>query len=268
MKADMNEMVEMALEGDRDAVTRLIRSVQDRVYALSLKMLYSTSDAEDAAQEILIKIITRLEGFRKESSFQTWAMKIASNHLLSRREKLARTAFTFESCEEMIHREIPDRSSSEFSQAEQGLLVNEMRVLCVQGLFQCLDRNHRVAYILSATMDVTGSEGAAILGISAANFRKRVSRARIGIREFLVKNCELFEASNPCKCGVQAVAAFKSGILKPGRLSDSSSPGQKLRELEILSREVALMRIHPDYAAPEALVENIQSLLGPDFMKT
>ena len=81
MKKDKKEMVSLALEGDRGALEYLIRSIQDRIYRLSLKMLYHISDSEDATQDILIKIVTRLDSFRQESTFDTWAMKIASNHL-------------------------------------------------------------------------------------------------------------------------------------------------------------------------------------------
>jgi hypothetical protein len=54
MKQDCNEIVSLAMEGDRHALESLIRSVQDRIYHLALKMLCHRVDAEDATQEILI----------------------------------------------------------------------------------------------------------------------------------------------------------------------------------------------------------------------
>lgn len=269
-KEEKKEKVCLAMEGDRDALEWLIRSVQDRIYGLSLKMLYLPPDAEDATQEILIKIVTRLDSYRQESSFDTWAMTIASNHLLNKRKHVSKYKFTFQSCEKMIIRDIPDHSTLIYSKAEQDLLVEEMRISCMQGLLQCLDWAHRIVYILGETMDVSGAEGSAILGITPAAFRKRFSRARERIRNFLSKNCELVHEGNPCECASQAVAAVNHGVMDPDRLQfvthrvvreKSRNTKAQLREMEGLSREAVLMRAHPDYAAPGAFVKGIRNML-------
>ena len=61
--------------------THLLDGVQDMVFGLSLRMLGLVPDAEDATQEILIKVMTRLSTFRQESSLSTWVFRIAVNHL-------------------------------------------------------------------------------------------------------------------------------------------------------------------------------------------
>ena len=219
MEQDVNKVVDRGREGDAEAIEWLIKFIQDRIFALAIKMLYCIPDAEDATQEILIKIVTRLGGFRKESSFSTWALRIASNHLLNMRKRLVRRRFTFKYCEDMIIRDIPDKSTILFSEAEQGLFVDEIRITCVQGLLQCLDREHRIVYVLAQTMDVSGPEGSAILGISPENFRKRFSRARKSIRSFLFKNCELFNERNP------ANVVFSQGprLITAGSIQRTSS---------------------------------------------
>lgn len=271
MKKDAERLVELAMEGDGNAIEQLIKSVQDRIYGLAVKMLYSIPDAEDAAQEILIKIVTRLGSFRKESAFHTWAMKIAANHLLNKRKSKYSKAFTFKSCEEMIIRDMPDPPTLDYARPEQDLIVRELQIVCVQGLFQCLDREHRIVYILGQTMDVTGPEGSQILGITPAGFRKRLSRAREKIRAFLVKNCELFDEGNPCKCVVQTASAVNKNLIHPNDLQHlshtrgracSADPVVQLRQIEKLSRQAALMRIHPDYTAPGAFVGRIREMLS------
>lgn len=270
MEQEMNGLVDRAGEGDADAVEQLVKSVKDRVYALAVKMLYHIPDAEDASQEILIKIVTRLGSFRKESAFPTWAMKIAANHLLNKRRHLDKNRLTFQNCEDRIVRDMPDPSTARYSEVEQGLMVNEIRILCVQGLFQCLDWDLRIVYILGQTMDVSSLEGAVILGITPVNFRKRFSRARKKIRGFLIKNCELFDEHNPCKCNVQSVWAVNNCLIDPGHLHHTTHPAQKtkmrdaigrLRVMEGLSREAALMRAHPDYTAPDTFTRRIRSML-------
>jgi RNA polymerase sigma factor (sigma-70 family) len=270
MAQDNNEIVRLAIEGDKHALESLIISVQDRIYHLALKMLYQRADAEDATQEIMIKIVTRLDSFRQASSFGTWALKIASNHLLNKRKDFTRWRFTFKNCEDMIIRDLPDETTMSYFKAEQEMVVAEMRISCMQGMLQCLDWDHRLAYILAETMDVTGPEGADILNIKPATFRKRLARSRQRIRDFLIRNCELYDEVNPCKCVPQAMAAVNNGFIDPEHLQYANHPVSKgkdidavkrLRLMDGLSREAALMRDHPDYAAPEAFIEGIRAML-------
>ena len=64
------------------------------IYNISLRMLFQKEDAEDATQEILIKILKNIEKFRKESKIETWIYRIAVNHLLDM--KRAKKSITFE----------------------------------------------------------------------------------------------------------------------------------------------------------------------------
>ena len=64
-------LIEKAVDGDSESLEALLLGVQDFVFNLSLRMLGTFADAEDAAQDILLKIITHLSSFRKESSFST-----------------------------------------------------------------------------------------------------------------------------------------------------------------------------------------------------
>jgi hypothetical protein len=87
--AEMNleELVVEASSGSSRALEELVLRIQDQVFALSLRMLYHPSDAEDASQEILIKVITNLHGFRFEGPFRGWVMRIAANHLKATRKR-------------------------------------------------------------------------------------------------------------------------------------------------------------------------------------
>jgi DNA-directed RNA polymerase specialized sigma24 family protein len=60
----LETLVESAREGGRDALGELVRRIQDPVYRLALRALFLPADAEDATQEILVKIITHLSAFR------------------------------------------------------------------------------------------------------------------------------------------------------------------------------------------------------------
>ena len=78
---EMQVLVEKATAGDKKALETLITCVQDMVFNLSLRMLGTFHDAEDASQDILLKIMTHLSSFKGDSSFTTWVFRIALNHL-------------------------------------------------------------------------------------------------------------------------------------------------------------------------------------------
>ena len=74
-----NELVKLAVKGDKNALEELILSVQDMVYNLALRMLWHPEDAKDATQEILIKVVTNLSSFKGNSEFNTWVYRLATN---------------------------------------------------------------------------------------------------------------------------------------------------------------------------------------------
>ena len=71
-----------AAAGDKDAAYALLDAVQDDVYELALRMLGHPADAQDAAQEILVIVLTHLGTFRGESAFSTWVWRIAARRLV------------------------------------------------------------------------------------------------------------------------------------------------------------------------------------------
>src|SRR5260370_13982890 len=72
-----------ARSGDRQALEELIERHQTWIYNIAVRMLYHPQDAEDATQEILIKLLTRLSSFEGRSSFRTWLYRIVVNHVLN-----------------------------------------------------------------------------------------------------------------------------------------------------------------------------------------
>jgi RNA polymerase sigma factor (sigma-70 family) len=78
----LQPLVEKARLGDASAVEALVRELADPLYRLALRMTANPADAEDATQEVLVKVVTHLASFRGESAVRTWAWRIAVRHLL------------------------------------------------------------------------------------------------------------------------------------------------------------------------------------------
>ena len=83
MSIDLERLVERSIQGDKTALEQLLSGIKGLVYNLSLKMLLFPEDSEDATQEILIRVVTRLNSFKGQSKFTTWVYRVASNYLIT-----------------------------------------------------------------------------------------------------------------------------------------------------------------------------------------
>lgn len=271
MKPEMETLVDKALEGDLESLEELIAGLQDRVYGLAIRMLSHPADAEDATQEILVKIATNLGSFQKRSSFTTWVYRIASIHLLTTRKRRAELwGLTFAFCEETVDRGLEYGRTGASYDAEQGLIVKEAMIACLHAVLLCLDRKLRLTFILSHVFGTNSVEGAHILDITPATFRKRLSRARGLVMDFMKKKCGLFNSENPCRCTRQVSFAEKRGLINSEKLVFATHPSQsiedlpnpdQLRHMDEFQRLAALFRSHPDYVAPAGLVEYLKTAL-------
>jgi RNA polymerase sigma factor (sigma-70 family) len=256
--------------GEGRAFDDLIAAIQGRIYGLCLRMLYHPQDAEDAAQEILIKIVTRLDSYRGEGAFRAWTWRIAANHLLSCRRKQGRAALNFEQMADLVVAEgrAPYRELE--AQPLQSLIVEEYRIACLQMVLLGLDRGHRLAYLLDGVFAVSGREGADILGIRPPAYRKRLQRAKARVQNFLRTHCALIEPGNPCICARQADHALASGRMSAGDLLFVRHPcyvrhdptvRDHLRELDALQGISALFKTHPGFRTPAGVVGRLRGLL-------
>src|SRR5712691_9233818 len=208
---DLSALVERARSGDARALDDLVIAVQDLIYGLALRMLWHPEDARDATQEILIRIVTHLSDFRGESRFTSWCYSIAANHLRSTRRSRAEAAqYTFATFEEEL-RSVPSSSDSLGSNPEYAVAVEEVRIGCTLGMLLCLDREHRLAYIVGEILELDHNEGAVFLGISRSAFRQRLSRARKAIVTFTARVCGIVNADNACRCASRLPFAVEQG---------------------------------------------------------
>ncbi|HUJ60095.1 MAG TPA: RNA polymerase sigma factor [Kofleriaceae bacterium] len=257
-------LIERARGGERAALDQLVRATKDMVFNLAIRMLGSPSDAEDATQEILIRIVTHLGSFRGESSFRTWAYRVASNHLLTTRKRGAELrADSFDALEERLANNLTAGDPP----ADDKLLVREAKLICTTTMLACLDRDHRLAYILGEIFDLASDEGAAILEISPEAFRKRLSRARDRMSEFMGKQCGIVNAASACRCAKQAGHAVKAGYLDAKKLEWAAlgcvkeGRPERVADLDTVGRAIEVFRSSPEFIAPESLVRGIQRAL-------
>lgn len=268
---NLENLVEYAKQGRKDALEELVRGIQDPIYNLALRALFLPADAEDATQEILIKVITHLSDFKGDSRLFTWVFSIATNHLLTTHKRRAeKREFSFERAEEGIDAALSLSGADGREGSENDLVVEEIRLSCLQGMMLCLSREIRLAFILGVVFGVTGAEGGRILDIPQATFRQRLSRGRKQIKDFMARKCALVNPGNPCACARMIPHELKIKMLDPKNLRfvthrcharGSDLAAARLQDLDELRRVAVLFRSHPDYAAPETFAESIRRLV-------
>ena len=262
----MEELVAQAKGGDRVALEELVSAVADDVYGLAIRMLWHPHDAEDATQEVLVKVITNLGTFRGEAAFRTWVFRIAANHLIStRRRRAEQQELSFEAFGADLAEGLDTRYDD--GGVDESLLAEEVKIGCTQGMLLCLDREHRAAYILGEVFELPSEQAAYVLGVTPAAYRKRLSRARTRIQSFMRGHCGLVDAENACRCTRRIGRAVELGRLDPRDLLFAGRPARtgplrrSVAEMELLTDAAAVFRSHPDYRTPERVSAALRRLL-------
>lgn len=213
-------LVEAAVQGNRPALESLVLRHQPFIYRLSQRMLYSPEDAADATQEILIRIVTSLGSFRGEAAFRTWAYRIAVRHLVSCKKGRVEHVVSSFTCFAQTLDDTPDLDPPDEGSlpVDVRLVVEEAKVGCLMAMLLCLDREHRMAFLLGELFEASDTVAADVMGISADNARQRLARAREQLRQFLTGRCGLIDEHGTCRCARKTRGFVRQGIVDPARL--------------------------------------------------
>ena len=136
------------------ALEKLVLRHQAWIYNIAVRMVFQPHDAEEVTQEVLVKVITRLSTFKRESKFRTWLYRIAANHVLNMKRRSAETQVTtFAAYGAAIDTtpdlDLPDPTSVPVALP---LLVEEAKHSCTMRLLLCLDRQQRLVSTLGAIL--------------------------------------------------------------------------------------------------------------------
>lgn len=209
---DIEKLVKDSVAGNKISTEKLIRHIQNKVFSLSIRMLWNKEDAQEATQEILIKVITHLSQFKYECKFESWVYRISTNHLIDKKRSDTRLKdISFHSFEKdlMASQVIP--SDDERNSPEYSLQLSEIRLSCTTALLQCLDQDLRISYIIGEILELDHKEAAMVLEITPAAFRKRLERARERVETFTTNVCGLINPSGKCNCSNRLAYAKKCG---------------------------------------------------------
>ena len=267
MSESLETLVTKANSGDKKALESVINEIQDLVYNLSIKMLLFHDDAKDATQEILIKIVTHLSTFRHESKFTTWVYRVATNYLISHKGKKSNSyAMSFDEYEEQIDTGQSESVKYTQNEGELSLLEQDIRIGCTQGLLLCLNEEDRMVYILSVILDYNSKEGSEIIGISPENFRKKLSRSKTKIQNFMDNKCGIVNENNPCRCKKKIDFLVDNKLMNPKKLEYTTKENlNKINfeeKLGAMNKMEAIYKATPTFPAPETLLQDLKNVFS------
>ena len=180
------ELVRRACEGDKDAFYCLVRPCERAIYVAAVSILNNPADAEEVAQEAVLKAFTHLAGFRAEAKFSTWLIQITINEARLRLRKDRR--HLYDSLDERRTDAEGDYDPKDFADwreiPSEELKRSELRN-ALQRAMATLAPKYREVLILRDVQSLSTQETAEILGISEGNVKTRLLRARLQMRDAL-----------------------------------------------------------------------------------
>lgn len=247
IKKNDTQLIQAALSGDKAALRNLIDKHYSFTFNICIKMLYSHQDAEDVNQEIWIKAIVSLKSFNHKSTFTTWLYRIAVNHMLDMKKKSIELAISkgFDG----YSNNLDNIATQELNTEEKSILmgsVEEAKISCMSGMLMCLDREQRLIYVLGDIFNINHKTGSELFNISLVNYRKKLSRARKELFNFMNNKCSLVNKSNPCSCSKKTKGFIKVGYVNPEKLAFNNNFITKIQD-NLVKKSDALDNLKDNY---------------------
>lgn len=184
------ELVHRAQKGDYSAFEGLVAKYERRLYSLALRMTRHRQDAEEVVQQTFVSVIEHIQGFREEASFYTWLMRIATNHALALlRKRSSRAMATLrEDRSNDSYEDVPlPQFIAQWRETPDNVAQRRETSQLLSEALAALDEKYRMVFLLRDVEGLSTAETAETLGITEANAKVRLLRARLMLRERLTQ---------------------------------------------------------------------------------
>ena len=186
LSTQQEELIRRIKAGESDLFYQLIEPYQKSVYTAAYSILGNEADAEDAAQDALVKCLARLDQFRAEAKFSTWLIQIAINEARMRRRKDRKGLY--ESLDQDREDEAGDYIPKDFADwreiPSEALEQKQLKEALARALAS-LKPIYREVFVLRDVQGLNIRETAQMLGINETLVRTRLLRARLMMRDAL-----------------------------------------------------------------------------------
>jgi RNA polymerase sigma-70 factor (ECF subfamily) len=180
------ELIAQVKGGNVEAFYELVRPYERAVFLAALSLVKNDADAEEVSQEAILKAFKNLSRFRQESKFSTWLIQISINEAKMKLRKDRR--HLYESMEDGQQNDEGDYIPKDFADwreiPSEALEQKELRKALMRAL-DSLPEKYRTVLILRDVQHLSITETAQVLGLSEANVKTRLCRARLQMRDAL-----------------------------------------------------------------------------------
>jgi RNA polymerase sigma factor (sigma-70 family) len=176
----------------------LIKSHGQIISRLSHRMIQNNELANEAAQEVWIEIINSLHTFKGNSKVSTWMYIIAKRTIL----RYAKAERIYKEKEINAHFEL---EPIEYKGLEEGKKewVKEKCDYCLTAFCHCLNNESRLIFLFRELADLSYSQISEIMEINEDNIRQILSRSKEKVKNFMSKNCVIYNPEGSCKCRIR-----------------------------------------------------------------
>lgn len=175
------DLVASAQQGEEWAFEALFQQNKQRVYALCLRMIGNTADAEELTQEAFLQVFRKIQTFRGQSAFSTWLHRVTVNTVLMRLRKKRVTAVPLE---DNIREEEGSDAPKEYG-APDLTLTGAIDRVNLKRAMAMLPIGYRQAFVLHDVEGYEHNEIAELLGCSIGNSKSQLHKARARLRKLL-----------------------------------------------------------------------------------
>jgi RNA polymerase sigma-70 factor (ECF subfamily) len=179
-------------EREEAAFSEVFRLYGDKVFSLIYRMIGSRQEAEDVTQEVFISVFKTVDGFRGESKFSTWLLRIAANHCKNRIKYLARRPSEGVDMDDTGQMPVPGMTNGPTMQAHidgPDVLMEAAEIeKIMQRAIDGLDEEQKLLVILRDVEELSYQEIGEITGLPEGTIKSRLHRARMAIKEELDKH--------------------------------------------------------------------------------
>jgi RNA polymerase sigma-70 factor, ECF subfamily len=185
-RVDEAYLIRRVCDGEREAFYELVRPYERMVYATAISIVKNPADAEEVAQEAVLKAFSKLAGFRGESKFSTWLIQITYNEAKMKLRKARPNLYeSLDDSQQNEDGEFWPKDYADWRPISSELLEeNEIRQ-AVQDAISSLSANYREVLILRDVQRLSIKETTTVLGISEGSVKTRLHRARLLLRDRL-----------------------------------------------------------------------------------
>jgi RNA polymerase sigma factor (sigma-70 family) len=196
----------------RERYKDLLAQHLQRVYNFCFRMTLDHARAASCTEEVFLRAYVG-EPPPEPERVEVWLLHIA-NHVLEQR--LPRTPeVDFDLLDETLRSEATRTDVvRSLTDPQRDFMLWELKQGCMTSVVNCLSPGERAAFVASNILKLSDEQAAAALGVTAAAFKVRLSRARKKVGDYLAPRCEHVNPMNPCRCPARVGVALRKGFIR------------------------------------------------------